>query len=404
MDNFCLLKCFYSDKIPRYTRTLFLSRGFLLDELRNIDSSLNIEEHILECTLYTLEDEFINDMHIYAYGDMGLYRYYTPKAAAASGLCEQGDISKVMVFELNSYMYPEVEFPREVTLEVNRRGGYVTRLHLHPNTDGISLNGKVYFVDRSWVNDAWGGRATVSVKTEHSRCGYLIGSMKVDDLCDEDTFRNYCWDTFKSPDTNICEIRLPSGDTTFGIGFRCEEGVGLDVLYWDTLREGSAPLVRTMTWKFPKEQWDARLVSMQLYGDFAVQDIHGTNFDVIAYVQRVSSCKFCDSPIIRDGYTVQYNVVKHPVRCDWQRVYSVRGQSSLLNRAVDCGLVRLNGLVNTNILACEFVPSRIDRLTLFSIEELDALADEMEQVNRKADEMITACVRNGKLRLAGVAV
>lgn len=263
-----------------------------------------------------------------------------------------------------------VTFPMKVVFDIGKDGRPFTRLNLHPEVNGTFCKSKVYFPDKTFIG-ADGGEAIITGVKEFDRYGFLLGEMvkyeMPEDMAD---FLDWAWRNMDPEDT-ILTIDHP------GRGRYLATRVGDYIEPWSKGRYG------VMITMYAGEDRHRYCVSQHKLADLFIDDVFPGEASDTLYA------KFGKSVFILQGTRFQGT--------RWQQ--SDTYYSGLVDDAVSEGIINQVTLSGTSIVAFDVVCSEIYRLSTFTAEEVNALADTVSSVNKKADEAIAARIRSGKLRI-----
>lgn len=272
------------------------------------------------------------------------------------------------------YLKPE-QLPTLEQLIANERGLF-TRMNLHPEVDGFSSRGKIYFPDRSCAEKLCAGPAVITEVKDKGNYGFFTGHMVQYEWPDDNALLEY--------------IEKDGFMNRHMLTFVETEHFGKIVVL-------SEQLIYESSRYFPCHKalgiYDGELVSIT---DTSVLSDPG---DDIRYVtvadllcREYMGCAFEDLTKCFIELPRQYS---KKLRC---RKYD-KYVSDLMDDAADSGVVTPM-LLEESVFFYELHPyGLLATIQGFSNEELDEIVKTVNRVNMAAQEQISSLAKRGKIRL-----
>lgn len=258
-------------------------------------------------------------------------------------------------------------------------GRLYTRFDSHPERDGRTTKGKVFFPDRSFV-EADAGEAMVSISTEFDTYGFVKGEMIPFGMPDMKEFLDWAWENME-PENRVIFVNHPGrgrylvaevGEKKVQYRVRCDNGIALSGYWYDSVVQSDVERyterVCTLAQLFFEDSWNRQVEEdlsdvRGLFGDVD-KDLRAANCGGLDYLPLVKSDKFWGEiadEACRRGFMSQYCVPDRQIEL------------------------------------FEVYPENTFFLSLFSYEEVQELAKLVNEVNAKAVSTVKALHQKGKI-------
>ncbi len=256
--------------------------------------------------------------------------------------------------------------------QLDKQGRPYVRFDAHPERDGYSRNGKIFFPDRSFVG-ADEGDAVISVSKEFDTYGFVSGKMVEFGMPGMEEFLDWAWEN-QDPETNVVFINHP--------------GRGKYLALEDEKNDGK--LVRVIC--------DPDCISTENFCDPIVQK------DAVRYAER--KCSLTElyledawgQPVDLDTVKKLFNNPESMFqigRICWDQ--SVKYWGPTIDRARRDGLFKQYRVSGHQIEAVEIFYDSLYSLARLPFDEAKKLAAEVNEINAAAENSIKALIRKGKI-------
>ena len=359
--------------------TVYTCRGMACNMMKGFRGCSIKEERIL----YTGEQPTSEDVLFRAFnakGDGVTSWYLSCEAAEDAAKSLRFEQSDLQTGYLNTEQIEPLEKEFPVYFHLDDKGRPYARIDAHPEWEGFSRKGKVFFPDRSFVG-ADMGEAIVSISKEFDTYGFLTGKMVPYKMPDMKKFLDWAWEK-KAPDTQVFFINHPGRGRYLAI----------ETLPYENAPEKRPVRITETTYDWAPDQhiWEGssyeetverdaeryveRKCSLtQLY----LEDAWGMDVDLDAIL-----AKFDDTSSL------------WAVPAVWTPSLKFRGET--IDTACKNGFLAPYCVEGRQVEALQVVPECLDMLSYFSYEEVCEMAAKVNEINAAAKEKLTGLLRKGK--------
>lgn len=422
MEKFTYTKVYTADDYSR-SMGFYVSRGVLIDKMKDAFGKYWEKEPIQEATLVSLPDSTTQPgkvMKVSAYllseSERDYYyvsMWYTPEAYAvfkADGLqrsldkipelqgrvCGRDYDFDVDYAEIHWDKYPEPKFPMEVVIESDNKDGeqrFFARINTHPNLDGIKSSGKMFFPDRSWVEKGVHvGPAKVKVKFEKPTFGIMLGENMDPKLPTFEELKVY----LKAQDIPGTVLIIKQIFPSLGEVYKrsSAKAAGYELFVVTHTADGKrqvATTVDTLNYEEPLEYVWGKEVN-----DILLEDAFGGDFDLDDFLQNhFHACNYIYAGNIAGARMNTGNRRRMNASWDLEEERSFANPS--LDLAVKEGIFVPHTLHGYGIGCLNLNRGKVGKLATFGLDVAVQVFQAVSEYNEKADLEILAKLRKGSI-------
>lgn len=261
----------------------------------------------------------------------------------------------------------------QIQFELDGKGRPFTRINAHPERDGKTLKGKIFFPDRSFVG-ADSGAATVSISKEFDTYGFLSGEMVKFGMPDMNRFLDWAWEN-RTDIQEVLFINHPGRGEYLAV----EQG-GCANRIIDILDFEGNPLICTSCMLEAEEDSKKYPVRRKSLDEIFLEAAWGmeVNMDVL-------DAMFTRSRLFESGRAA----------ADWERSLKFRGD--LVDCAVRDGILSQYVSPSLHIEVMTLNRQNISLFGNYQYSDVEEIAKVVAKVNQEADESGKAKVKKGLL-------
>lgn len=294
-------------------------------------------------------------------------------------------------------MYDEPTFPMSVFLQRDTKKGdnsYFCHIQTAPNWDGLSSPGKIFFPDKSWVEQGiYAGEAKATIKFQKDNYGIILGEMLPLAPCPTAALGDYLKEHWIGSTENIHTIDIP----TIGPTYCKVSRDSCDVIEAFVIPKGvtcirDIDMVSVIPIDLGADEIQKRTLSVESVLPFLFCESQGKDFDIVSYIdEHFTPCEFYNMHLTQ--FPKYRNLMVNWVQCE------VPGEDGLLDWAGRVGVFYGMLLEGYNICCVGLDPYNYRKLCDLSRQELDYTFEAASEINTKANETIRAKLKKGSLRL-----
>lgn len=260
-------------------------------------------------------------------------------------------------------------------------GRLFTRINAHPELNGKTHlgPGKLFFPDHSFTL-ADVGEAKVSISKEFDKYGFLTGEMIRFDICSPDLkdVLDWAWDKGIAGDELVI-INHPARGRYYAVS--SDGGESFSALNKCLINNGTFSICKSSyNASIIKEDVEQYTEQRGTFMKFFVEDVWGTDANVNAICGVFQQSEF-------------YEASAHEFGRRWEK--SIKFHSAVIDKAVKDGVLSQYTLPALHIEVVAFNWDIFCSLK-YSAAELKQLAEEVNAINKKADERAYELRRKGK--------
>lgn len=263
--------------------------------------------------------------------------------------------------------------PFRIRFDLDGKGRPFTRINAHPERDGNTLKGKIFFPDRAFVG-ADSGEALVSIAKEFDTYGFLSGEMVKFGMPDMDRFLDWAWEK-RTDIQEVLFINHPGRGEYLAV----EQGGRANRII-DTLDSDGKPFIFASC--LPEAEMDSAkyLVRRKSLDEMFLEAAWGMEVNLDAL-----NTMFTRSRLFESGRAA----------ADWERSIKFRGD--LVDCAVQDGILSQYVSPSLHIEVMTLNLQNISLLGNYLYSDVEEIAKVVTKVNQEADESGKAKVKKGLL-------
>ena len=263
----------------------------------------------------------------------------------------------------------------EVQFSLDKEGRPYTRVNTHPERDGRTVKGKIFFPDKSFVG-ADSGAAVVSIAKEFDTYGFLSGEMVKFGMPDMEDFLDWAWENGK----NIQEVLFidhPGRGEYLAVEkggdiYRAQNTQGLDGNFEICCTSLNCEEVRADAKKY--------LVQRKHLDEMFLESAWGTEVSL-----DTLDAMFTRSRLFESGLAA----------VDWEESVKFRGE--LVDSAVQAGILSQYVSPSLHIEVMTFNRQNISLLGNYTYSDVGEIAKVVSKVNQEADKAGRTKAKKGLL-------